>query len=338
MTKNYVFGFDEANPCDNDLLGGKGAGLARMVEMGLAVPPGFTITTAACRYYLDEGRVPPKLWSQVEAALARIENQTGRRLGGLGGPPLLLSARSGAKISMPGMMSHRTQPGGQPCCGLGTHDVVRRCALRLGRLPAVDPDLRGRGAGSGERRFRRRDDRLRDRRNVTEDSRLPTSDLVEAVRSFRMILAAQRREVPSDPMEQLRTSIRAVFESWNAPRAYSYRRLNGIAHDLGTACNIQMMVFGNLGTHSGTGVYFTRDPATGHKEMFGDYLANAQERGRGGGDSPDITDRLPGRSPPRGPRGTQGGRGRLGVRLRGHVRHRVHDRERETVDLADACR
>ncbi len=272
----YVFSFDEADPGDNDLLGGKGAGLARMVEMGLAVPPGFTITTAACRHFLRHGEVPAQLWSQVEEALGRIETETGRFLGGVGGPPLLLSARSGARDSMPGMM-----------------DTV----LNLGANHAVVSELI---RWSGDARFawdayRRliqtygdvvlnadRDDfeevmnRLRERRNVTEDSRLPTSDLVEAVRGFRVLLSAQDRRVPGDPLEQVRNSILAVFESWNSPRAASYRRLNGIAHDLGTACNIQMMVFGNLGPDSGTGVFFTRDPATGRQEMFGDYLANAQ--------------------------------------------------------------
>ena len=276
MTKRYVFTFDEADPGDSGLLGGKGAGLARMMEMGLAVPPGFVITTAACRYFLRNGRVPSRLWAQVESALARIEDQTGRSLGGVGGPPLLLSARSGAKISMPGMM-----------------DTV----LNLGANQAVVSELT---LWSGDSRFawdayRRliqtygdvvlgadRDDfeevmtSLRERRNVTEDSRLPTSDLVDAVRRFRILLAAQDSEVPVDPLEQVQTSVLAVFESWNSPRAYSYRRINDIPHDLGTACTIQMMVFGNLGADSGTGVFFTRDPATGHKEMFGDYLANAQ--------------------------------------------------------------
>ena len=272
----YVFDFEEADPADSALLGGKGSGLARMMKMGLAVPPGFVITTAACRYYLEEGEMPPGFWAEVQSALANIEGQTGRSLGGVGGPPLLLSARSGARFSMPGMM-----------------DTV----LNLGANQAVVSEL---GRWSGDQRFawdayRRllqtygevvlggnRDDfehvmtSLRERRNVTEDSRLPTSDLVAAVRQFRMLLAAQNSEVPVDPMEQLRKAIESVFESWNSPRAYTYRRLNDIPHHLGTACNIQMMVFGNLGVDSGTGVYFTRDPATGRREMFGDYLPNAQ--------------------------------------------------------------
>ena len=272
----YVFDFEEADPADSALLGGKGSGLARMMKMGLAVPPGFVITTAACRYYLEEGEMPPGFWAEVQSALANIEEQTGRSLGGVGGPPLLLSARSGARFSMPGMM-----------------DTV----LNLGANQAVVSEL---GRWSGDQRFawdayRRllqtygevvlggnRDDfehvmtSLRERRNVTEDSRLPTSDLVAAVRRFRMLLAAQNSEVPVDPMEQLRKAIESVFESWNSPRAYTYRRLNDIPHHLGTACNIQMMVFGNLGVDSGTGVYFTRDPATGRREMFGDYLPNAQ--------------------------------------------------------------
>ena len=276
MSKKYVFSFDEADPRDNDLLGGKGAGLARMVEMGLAVPPGFTITTAACRSFLEGGQVPPKLWSQVEAALARIEDRTGRRLGGMGGAPLLLSARSGAKFSMPGMMDTVLNLG-------ANHAVVSELTMWSGdarfawdayrRMIQTYGDV---VLGAERDDFEAVMSSLRGRRNVTEDSRLPTSDLVEAVRRFRVILAAQHQEVPADPMEQLRTSIQAVFESWNSPRAYSYRRLNRIAHDLGTACNIQMMVFGNLGGDSGTGVYFTRDPATGQREMFGDYLANAQ--------------------------------------------------------------
>ncbi|MDE0233891.1 MAG: pyruvate, phosphate dikinase [bacterium] len=272
----YVFDFEEADPADRDLLGGKGSGLARMMEMGLAVPHGFVISTAACRYYLEEGRMPSGFWAEVKSALAKIENQTGRSLGGVAGPPLLLSARSGARFSMPGMM-----------------DTV----LNLGANQAVVSEL---ARWSGDQRFawdayRRllqtygevvlganRDDfehvmtSLRERRNVTEDSRLPTSDLVAAVRQFRMLLAAQDSEVPVDPIEQLRKAIVSVFESWNSPRAYTYRRLHDIPHHLGTACNIQMMVFGNLGVDSGTGVYFTRDPATGQHEMFGDYLPNAQ--------------------------------------------------------------
>ena len=276
MSKKYVYGFDEADPSDVDLLGGKGAGLVRMVEMGLAVPPGFTITTDACRFFLEEGRLPPVLWSQVEAALARIEDQTGRHFGGIGGPPLLLSARSGAKISMPGMMDTVLNLG-------ANHAVVSELTMwstdarfawdAYRRLIQTYGDV---VLGLGRDDFEDVMTDLRDRRSVAEDSRLPTSDLVEAVRRFRVILSAQRHEVPSDPMEQLRRSVLAVFESWNAPRARSYRRINGIANDLGTACNIQMMVFGNLGADSGTGVFFTRDPATGHKEMFGDYLANAQ--------------------------------------------------------------
>jgi pyruvate,orthophosphate dikinase len=276
MTKRYVISFDKADPRDVDLLGGKGAGLATMMEMGLAVPPGFTITTAACRYYLERGEVPPRLWSQVEDALGRIEGQTGRQLGGVGGPPLLLSARSGAKFSMPGMMDTVLNLG-------ANHAVISELTLWSGdsrfawdayrRLIQTYGDV---VLGADRDDFEEVMTSLRERRNVTEDSRLPTSDLVEAVRRFRILLESQDREVPVDPVEQVRTSIEAVFQSWNSPRANSYRRLNGIPHDLGTACNIQMMVFGNLGSDSGTGVFFTRDPATGHKEMFGDYLANAQ--------------------------------------------------------------
>ncbi|MCE2526461.1 MAG: pyruvate, phosphate dikinase [Actinomycetia bacterium] len=276
MSKRYVLAFDEADPADSSLLGGKGAGLARMIEMGLAVPPGFTITTAACRYFLEHGRVPPKLWTQVEAALSRVEEQTGRQLGAEGGPPLLLSARSGAKISMPGMMDTVLNLG-------ANHAVVSELTRWSGDARFAWDAFRrlfqtygGVVLGAGRDDFEEVMTSLRQRRNVTEDSRLPTSDLVEAVRRFRMFLAAQDSEVPVDPMEQVRSSIRAVFESWNSPRAHSYRRLNGIPHDLGTACNIQMMVFGNLGADSGTGVFFTRDPATGEKEMFGDYLTNAQ--------------------------------------------------------------
>lgn len=276
MSKKYVFGFDEADPQDVDLLGGKGAGLARMMEMGLSVPPGFTITTAACRYFLENGRVPPELWLQVDAALARIEEQTGRHFGGIGASPLLLSARSGAKFSMPGMMDTVLNLG-------ANHSVVSELTMWSADARfAWDAYRRliqtygGVVLGMERDDFERIMADLRYGRNVTEDSRLPISDLVEAVRRFRMVLEAQRHEIPSDPLEQLRTSIQAVFESWNSPRALSYRRLNDISHNLGTACNIQMMVFGNLGADSGTGVFFTRDPATGKKRMFGDYLANAQ--------------------------------------------------------------
>jgi pyruvate, orthophosphate dikinase len=270
----YVLDFADGDGGMRDLLGGKGAGLAEMTKLGLAVPPGFTITTDACRHVMEHGEVPPGLWDEVEKAIGRLEEATGRSFGG-GPVPLLVSVRSGAKFSMPGMMdtvlnlgindevaSLLTEWSGDAHFAL---DVHRRFIQMYGDVVREIPE------GS----FQEVLSDLRASRGVSSDSELTPSDLTQAVRRFRQIVAS-KEPIPDDPKEQLRSAIEAVFSSWNTKRAREYRRLNSIPDDLGTAANVQMMVFGDLGPDSGTGVCFTRDPSTGEKAPFGDYLAQAQ--------------------------------------------------------------
>ncbi|HEY3428616.1 MAG TPA: pyruvate, phosphate dikinase [Acidimicrobiia bacterium] len=270
----YVLDFADGDGGMRDLLGGKGAGLAEMTKLGLTVPPGFTITTDACRHVMEHGEVPPGLWDEVDKAVGRLEEATGRSFGG-GPVPLLVSVRSGAKFSMPGMMdtilnlgindevaSLLTEWSGDPHFAL---DVHRRFIQMYGDVVREIP----------ESSFQEVLSDLRASRGVATDSELTPSDLTQAVRRFRQIVAS-KEPIPDDPREQLRTAIAAVFSSWNNKRAQEYRRLNSIPDDLGTAANVQMMVFGDLGPDSGTGVCFTRDPSSGEKAPFGDYLAQAQ--------------------------------------------------------------
>lgn len=276
MTFSWIREFSEGDLSMKDLLGGKGAGLAEMTRIGLRVPPGFTVTTDACRAVMKTGAVPDDLWEEVDAALARLEERSGRTFG-RGPDPLLLSVRSGAKFSMPGMM-----------------DTV----LNLGLNDAVLPELVAWSGGNEHfaydayRRFLQMYGKvvlglpaepfeavlteLRAAAGVADDSLLDAAALAETCRRFRAVISEAGRVVPDDPREQLRSAIEAVFASWNNPRAQRYRRINGIPDDLGTAANVQMMVFGDLGDDSGTGVCFTRDPATGERRPFGDYLPRAQ--------------------------------------------------------------
>lgn len=275
MTKKYVYAFHEGNAAMRDLLGGKGANLAEMTNIGLPVPPGFTITTEACREYLAGGKVfPPGLMDQVEEHLAALEARTGKRFGGE--PPLLVSVRSGAPFSMPGMMD--------TILNLGLSDATVEALAA-----AADP----RFAWDSYRRFiqmfgnvvmgipHHRFDEIflaeKQAAGVQEDYQLPPEHLRRVVARYRELVRQETgREFPQDPREQLTLAIRAVFESWNNPRAVVYRRVNRIPDDLGTAVNVQAMVFGNMGMDSGTGVVFTRNPNTGAKELYGEYLLNAQ--------------------------------------------------------------
>ncbi|MGH9892631.1 MAG: PEP/pyruvate-binding domain-containing protein, partial [bacterium] len=257
-----------------DLLGGKGAGLAEMTNLGLSVPPGFTITTDACRHVMEHGEVPPGLWDEVDKAIGRLEEKIGRSFGG-GPVPLLVSVRSGAKYSMPGMMDTVLNLGiNDEVVSLLTEwssdahfaqDAHRRFVQMYGEVVREIPD----------KSFQEVLSDLRASRRVTNDSELTANDLAQAARRFRQIIAS-KEPIPDDPRDQLRSSIEAVFSSWNNKRAQDYRRLHSIPDDLGTAANVQMMVFGDLGVDSGTGVCFTRDPSTGEKTPYGDYLAHAQ--------------------------------------------------------------
>ena len=272
----YVYDFSEGDKSMKDLLGGKGANLAEMTKLGLPVPPGFTITTEACRAYLKESTVPESLATEVTTALRGVEDQMGRRLGDPS-DPLLVSVRSGAKFSMPGMMETVLNIGLNDKSVLGlaavsgnerfAWDSYRRLIQMFGKTVLdIDGDL-----------FSDALDELKAERGVKGDTDLTAEDLKGLVDTFKGIVKEQTGEdFPQDPRTQMDMGIEAVFRSWNTERARIYRRRERIPHDLGTAVNICTMVFGNMGENSGTGVCFTRDPSSGHSGVYGDYLENAQ--------------------------------------------------------------
>ncbi len=273
----WVYRFDEGSAAMRDLLGGKGAGVAEMTRAGLPVPPGFTITTEACNaFYASGAKFPEGLWEQVQKSLKVVEKTTGK---GFGNPrnPLLVSVRSGAKFSMPGMMDTVLNLGlnAQTLEGLAALTNDRRFALDAQRrfiqlfskiVLGVEGDLFEDALGA-----------MKKRKKAKTDADLSAPALEELITEYRAIVKRHARVgFPEDPMEQLRAAIGAVFESWNNKRATDYRNYNHIPHDLGTAVNVQSMVFGNMGDDLGTGVAFTRDPSTGEHKLYGEYLTNAQ--------------------------------------------------------------
>ncbi len=272
----FVYDFTEGNRDQKDLLGGKGANLAEMTNLGLPVPPGFTITTEACQAYLASGSAPAELSEQVTEKLAWLEGQFGKKLG-QADDPLLVSVRSGAKFSMPGMMETVLNIGlnDESVAGLAKQssndrfawDSYRRLLQMFGKTVLhID----------GEH-FEDAIDAAKKAKNTTADLDLDAEDLRGLVDTFKAIILRETgKEFPQDPRAQLDAAVEAVFNSWNAPRAILYRRQERIPADLGTAVNVQSMVFGNLGMDSGTGVCFTRDPGTGAQGLYGDYLSNAQ--------------------------------------------------------------
>ncbi|MET9910078.1 pyruvate, phosphate dikinase [Streptomyces sp. NPDC006476] len=272
----FVYDFTEGNKDLKDLLGGKGANLAEMTNLGLPVPPGFTITTEACKVYLDSGEEPAALRDEVSAHLDALESRMGKKLGQPDNP-LLVSVRSGAKFSMPGMMDTVLNIGlsDKSVKGLAEQagderfawDSYRRLIQMFGKtVLGVDGDL-----------FEEALDQAKEAKKVTVDTELEAADLKKLVATFKKIVKREAgRDFPQDPREQMDLAIHAVFDSWNTDRAKLYRRQERIPHDLGTAVNVCSMVFGNLGPDSGTGVAFTRDPASGHQGVYGDYLQNAQ--------------------------------------------------------------
>ncbi|MFA1547316.1 pyruvate, phosphate dikinase [Actinomadura chokoriensis] len=277
----FVYDFTEGNKDLKDLLGGKGANLAEMTNLGLPVPPGFTITTEACRHYLEHGTLPEGLADEVNAHLADLESAMGKKLG-QSDDPLLVSVRSGAKFSMPGMMETVLNVGlnDESVHGLARQvgateaegqrfawDSYRRLIQMFGKTVLdIDGDL-----------FEDAIDDVKRARGSDQDADLVADDFKELVGRFKTIVREEAgRDFPTDPREQMDLAVKAVFDSWNAPRAILYRRQERIPVDLGTAVNICSMVFGNMGLDSGTGVAFTRDPASGQQGVYGDYLQNAQ--------------------------------------------------------------
>ncbi|GAB78499.1 pyruvate phosphate dikinase [Austwickia chelonae] len=272
----FVYGLSEGNKDMKDLLGGKGANLAEMHNMGLPVPPSFTITTEACKAYLAQGSEPEELSAQIDEYVAQIEAENGKKLGDPN-DPLLVSVRSGAKFSMPGMMETVLNIGlnDESVNGLATvtgndrfaWDSYRRLLQMFGKT-VLDID--------GEK-FEDVMDETKDAKGTKSDLDLDASDLQKIVDRFKAIIKEETgKDFPQESKEQLLEAMRAVFRSWNSERAVLYRRQERIPADLGTAVNVCSMVFGNLGMESGTGVAFTRDPASGQQGVYGDYLQNAQ--------------------------------------------------------------
>lgn len=274
----YFFGGGtaEGRGEDHELLGGKGAGLAEMSALGIPVPPGFTLTTEACVNYHANGReLSSGLRQEVEQHLGRLEDLQGRKFGDPR-DPLLLSVRSGGPVSMPGMMD--------TVLNLGLNDEIVTAQIESGTDPRFIRDCYRRlltmygdvvlGAPHG--RFEKVLGRVREEEGVETDAEISAEGLGRVIESYRGILAQLKLPFPQDPMEQLWGGILAVFDSWNVQRARDYRRLNGLTEDSGTGVNVQTMVFGNRGADCATGVAFTRDPATGSREMYGEFLVNAQ--------------------------------------------------------------
>ncbi|XP_047319351.1 pyruvate, phosphate dikinase, chloroplastic-like [Impatiens glandulifera] len=278
-TKKRVFtfgkGMSEGNKGMKSLLGGKGANLAEMASIGLSVPPGLTISTEACQEYQQIGKkVPKELWQEVIEGLENVEKDMGAYLGDPS-RPLLLSVRSGAAISMPGMMD--------TVLNLGMNDdVVASLAAKGGERFAYDSYRRfldmfgGVVMGIPHSSFEEKLEQLKHAKSVLLDTELTASDLKELVEQYKNVYTEANEKFPSDPKDQLQLAVKAVFDSWDSPRANKYRSINQITGLKGTAVNIQCMVFGNMGNTSGTGVLFTRNPSTGEKKLYGEFLLNAQ--------------------------------------------------------------
>ncbi|MBQ7861221.1 MAG: pyruvate, phosphate dikinase, partial [Clostridia bacterium] len=277
MAKKWVYLFKEGNGSMRELLGGKGANLAEMTNLGLPVPQGFTITTEACTQYYEDGRkINDEIVAEIMANIEKMEEITGKKFGDLE-RPLLVSVRSGARASMPGMMD--------TILNLGLNeDVVKVMAEKSGnerwaydcyrRFIQMYSDV---VMEVGKKYFEELIDKMKEDRGVTQDTELTAADLKELAEQFKAEYKAKIGEdFPSDPKEQLMGAVKAVFRSWDNPRANVYRRDNDIPYSWGTAVNVQSMAFGNMGDDCGTGVAFTRNPATGEKKLFGEFLTNAQ--------------------------------------------------------------
>ena len=278
MTEKRVWLFREGNANMRNLLGGKGANLAEMTNLGLPVPPGLTITTETCMDYINHGnRMPAGLMDEVKTALKDVENQTGKKFGDKENP-LLVSVRSGARLSMPGMM--------ETILNLGLNDETVEAMVKLTNNPRFCYDsyrrfltMFGSVAWDMDRQkyFESEVEKVKEREGVKEDTKVSAEGWKSLIPVYKNIIKeVTGKEFPQDPYVQLQEAIEAVFRSWNIPRAVAYRNMNKIAHDFGTAVNVQTMVFGNMGEDCATGVSFTRNPATGENKFYGEYLTNAQ--------------------------------------------------------------
>ena len=281
MAKKYIYAFagekTDGKADMKNLLGGKGANLAEMASLGIDVPPGFTISTDACVYYLkNKNKLPPKLWNEVLAQLADLEKTIEKKFGD-SNDPLLVSVRSGARVSMPGMMDTVLNLGLNESSVLGlakktqnewfAFDTYRRFISMFGNVVLNI---------SGES-FESILEKEKLKRGIKFDTDFSVRDLKAIVKKFKaLVLRETKKKFPDDPMKQLRMAVEAVFSSWNTDRAVVYRKMNGFSHDWGTAVTVQSMVFGNMGRTSATGVAFTRNPATGENKFFGEYMINAQ--------------------------------------------------------------
>ena len=277
MAKKFVYLFSEGNANMRELLGGKGANLAEMTNIGLPVPQGFTITTEACTQYYEDGqKINDGIQAEIMEYITKLEGITGKKFGDLENP-LLVSVRSGARASMPGMMD--------TILNLGLNEEVVEVMAKKSNNPRWAWDCYRRFIQMysdvvmevGKKYFEQLIDEMKEKKGVTQDVELTAEDLKELAGQFKAEYKAKiGQDFPSDPKEQLMGAIKAVFRSWDNPRANVYRRDNDIPYSWGTAVNVQSMAFGNMGDDCGTGVAFTRNPATGEKKLFGEFLTNAQ--------------------------------------------------------------
>ena len=276
-TNKFVYLFSEGSASMRELLGGKGANLAEMTRIGLPVPQGFTVTTEACnRYYADGKVISDDIVEEIMKNLSELEKITGKKFGDKQNP-LLVSVRSGARASMPGMMD--------TILNLGLNDEVVEGLAHLTNNPRFAYDSYRRFIqmfsdvvmGLEKSKYEKLIDQIKERKGVKLDTELDVNDLKELVEKYKAFYKAELgSDFPTDPKTQLMEAVKAVFRSWDNPRAIVYRRMNDIPASWGTAVNIQSMVFGNMGMESGTGVAFTRNPSTGEKALYGESLMNAQ--------------------------------------------------------------
>ena len=272
MSKKFVYLFSEGNANMRELLGGKGANLAEMTNIGLPVPQGFTITTEACTQYYQDGRqINEEIQDEIMEYIGKLEDMTGKKFGDMNNP-LLVSVRSGAWASMPGMMD--------TILNLGLNDRVVEAFAKKTHNPRFAWDSYRRFIQMysdvvmevSKKHFEEMIDEMKQKRGVTQDTELTAKDLKELAEQFKAEYKEKiGEEFPQNAREQLMGAVRAVFRSWDNPRAIYYRRMNDIPSSWGTAVNVQMMVFGNTGDTSGTGVAFTRNPATGEKKLMGEF-------------------------------------------------------------------